>query len=270
MQREVTRGFADVNGTRLYYEETGHGIPVVLIHGLCLSSRMWDEQVDCLAQRFRVIRYDVRGFGRSDVPTDEPFRHADDLRALLDHLDAPTAHVVGLSMGGRVALHHALIYPEATRTLVLVDSALDGFEWSDRWEASLDAIAARARSDGATAANRMWVEHELFAPARERPFCYSKLAEIVGNDSGWVWLNASPAKGIDPPARARLGEVRAPALVIVGERDLDDFQSIAGILADGIPNARKVTMAGAGHMSNMEEPAEFNDLLMEFLTAHSH
>ncbi len=268
MQSEVTSGFADVNGTRLYYEEIGQGVPVVLIHGLCLSSRMWDEQVDVLARRFRVIRYDVRGFGRSAVPTSRAFRHADDLRALLDHLDAPLAHVVGLSMGGRIALHHALVYPQATRALVLVDSALDAFEWDESWEASLDAIEACAKRDGAKAANAMWLAHELFAASRENPHCSSKLAEIVGNDSAWIWLHESPVQGIDPPARARLKEIQAPTLILVGERDLADFHRIADILAAEIPNATRVTLAGAGHMSNMEEPSAFNALLLEFLTAH--
>jgi len=266
MRSDVSRGFAAVNGAQLYYEDTGSGIPVVLIHGLCLNLRMWDAQLDALAQRFRVIRYDVRGFGKSSVP-DKPFRHADDLRALSDYLDAPAAHVVGLSMGGRIALHYALLYPEGIRSLVLVDSALDGFDWHDSWNTSLDAIEARGRRDGAEAANRMWLNHELFTATRERPECSAALAEILRYDSGWIWLNASLARGIHPPARTRLAEIRVPTLVIVGERDLPDFHAIADILAAGIPNATKVEIPRVGHMSNMEDPAAFNYLLMEFLTA---
>lgn len=266
MRLDVTRGFAAVNDTQLYYEDAGSGIPVVLIHGLCLSCRMWDAQLDALAERFRVIRYDVRGFGRSSVP-EKPFRHADDLRALLDYLNVPAAHVVGLSMGGRIALHYALLYPRGIRSLVLVDSALDGFDWHDSWSTSLDAIEDRGRREGAKAANRMWFNHELFSAARERPACSAALAEIVRYDSGWIWLNESLAQGIDPPARARLAEIRVPTLVIVGERDLPDFHAIADILAGGIPSAMKVEMPGVGHMSNMEDPAAFNELLMEFLTA---
>jgi 3-oxoadipate enol-lactonase len=262
-------GFADVNGTRLYYEIAGHGDPVVLIHGLCLDTRMWDDQFDALADRYRVIRYDVRGFGKSAVPTGEAFRHADDLRALLDCLAAPAAHIVGLSMGGRIALHHALLYPEATRSLVLVDSALDGFAWSGGWIASLNTIEDCARRDGARAANAMWLEHELFAPARERPACAGKLAQIVGDCSGWNWLHASPAIGIDPPVADRLVDIRMPTLVVVGERDLPDFLTIADALAEGIPSAAKAVMPGAGHMSNMEDAAEFNALLLNFLQAQS-
>ncbi len=268
MQREVSRGFAAVNGARLYYEETGEGAPVLFVHGLCLDTRMWDGQADALAERFRVIRYDARGFGKSTVPDGE-FRHADDLHALLEYLNVPAVHVVGLSMGGRIALQHTVLYPEATTSLVLVDSALDDFEWSDAWDASLDAIEQCAQREGAQAANQMWLEHELFAPARERPECAAQLATMVGEYSGWIWAHDSPARGIDPPARARLGELRVPALVIVGERDLPDFHTIADVLADGIPNAQKIVLAGVGHMANMENPAAFNAELARFLTAQA-
>jgi 3-oxoadipate enol-lactonase len=258
-------GTADLNGTRLYYEVAGQGAPVVLVHGLGLDTRMWDGQVDPLADRYRVIRYDVRGFGKSALPTGAEFRHADDLRALLDYVGATKAHVLGLSMGGRIALHHALLYPDATSSLTLVDSALDGFEWSEQWEASLEAIAEHAQQAGAKAANEMWLRHELFAPARERSECRAQLERIVGESSGWQWLNESPARGIDPPGADRLSEVRVPTLVVVGERDLPDFQRIADRLASGIPSARKVVLNGVGHMSNMENAEEFNSIVLTFL-----
>jgi pimeloyl-ACP methyl ester carboxylesterase len=258
-------GVATVNGTQLYYEVAGQGVPVVLIHGLGLDTRMWDGQFDVLADHYRVIRYDLRGFGKSALPTDAAFRHPDDLRALLDYLEAPKAHVVGLSMGGRIALHHGLLYPDATLSLVLVDAALDGFDFSEQLDASFDAIAERANDAGAGTANEMWLQHELFAPAREQPECRAKLAQIVGESSGWNWVNKSPARGIKPPAADRLNEVHVPTLVIVGERDLPDFQRIADRLADGIPSARKVVMNGVGHMSNMEDIQEFNSIVLSFL-----
>jgi 3-oxoadipate enol-lactonase len=258
-------GFADLNGTRLYYEVAGEGIPVVFIHGLGLDTRMWDDQFDVLAARCRVIRYDLRGFGKSAPQTEERFLHAEDLRALLDYLEAPKAHVIGLSLGGMIALQFVLLYPDGVRSLVLVDSALDGFNWSDEWDASFTAIKERAAQAGASAANQMWLEHALFVPACERPDCRSKLAQMVGESSGWTWLNKSPARGIRPPSAERLNEIDVPTLVIVGERDLSDFQRIADALAAGIRGARKAVMKGVGHMSNMEDPAQFNTIVMSFL-----
>ena len=261
-------GFGNVNGTQLFYEVAGKGETVVLIHGLCLDLRMWDDQVPALSEHYCVLRYDVRGFGKSGVPSG-PFRHADDLHALLEHLDLGAAHIVGLSMGGRIALHHALIYPDATRSLVLVDSALDGFDWSREWEDSLDAIEAYAQVFGAAAGNGMWLKHELFATARTNERCNTKLAAIVNDCPGWNWVNDTPAMGIDPPAGLRLASVTAPTLVVVGENDLPDFARIADKLAAEIPHAQKAVLCGAGHMSNMERAPEFNTLLLDFLQAQN-
>lgn len=257
--------FADVNGTRLHYEVAGDGPPVVLIHGLGLDMRMWDDQFGELAASYRVIRYDLRGFGKSTPQTDERFLHAEDLRALLDYLKAPQGNVIGLSLGGTIALQFAVLYPESVLSLILVDSALDAFEWSAAWETAFSAIRERGTQASAGAANQMWMEHELFAPARERPDCRAKLAQMVGECSGWTWVNKTTARGIRPPAAERLSEIRVPTVIVVGERDLPDFQGIADVLAAGISDARKVVMKGVGHMSNMEDPATFNTIVMRFL-----
>ena len=257
--------FAGVNGTRLHYEVAGDGDPVVFVHGLGLDMRMWDDQFEVFAMRYRVIRYDLRGFGKSAPQTEERFRHAEDLHALLDYLEVPKANVIGLSLGGTISLQFTLLYPDDVLSLILVDSALDGFEWSAEWEAAFSAIQERGAHAGASAANRMWMEHELFAPAREQPNCRSKFAQMVRESSGWTWLNKSPARGIRPPSAERLGEIHVPTLVIAGERDLPDFQRIADILTAGIPAARKAVIKGAGHMSNMEAPAVFNTIVNGFL-----
>ncbi len=265
----MQEGFANVNGTRLHYEVTGSGAPVVLIHGLCLDLRMWDYQIPALAERYRVVRYDVRGFGKSDRPSGAAFRHADDLRALLDDLGIGAAHIVGLSMGGRIALHHALLYPQQTLSLTLVDSALDGYDWSEEWIASLDAIEERARADGPAAANAMWLEHEIFTAARTNPECSAKLMQIVNDCSGQNWIDETPVQGIDPPGAHRLAEISVPCLIVLGENDLPDFRRIADTLAAGIPHAKRTAIADAGHMSNMEQPRAFNALLLEFLQAQN-
>jgi len=258
--------FAGVNGTRLHYEVAGDGDPVVFVHGLGLDMRMWDDQFEVFAARYRVIRYDLRGFGKSaPQETDDRFRHADDLRALLDYLGVTTTNVIGLSLGGTIALQFTLVYPESVTKLILVDSALDGFEWSAQWDAAFAAIQERGAQAGASAASQMWMEHDFFAPAREQPNCRSKLAQMVGESSGWTWLNKSPARGIRPPSAERLSKIHVPTLIVIGERDLLDFQRIADILTAGIPAARHAVIKGAGHISNMEAPAEFNMIVNGFL-----
>jgi 3-oxoadipate enol-lactonase len=119
-----------VNDTHLCWEMAGQGQTVVLLHGFTLDSRMWDDQFLALAQHFQVIRYDLRGFGRSAVPTAAPYAHEADLAGLLDQLGIAQAHLVGLSKGGAVALNFALTYPRRTASLVLIDAVLPGYAWS--------------------------------------------------------------------------------------------------------------------------------------------
>lgn len=258
-------GFAEVNGTRLYYEMAGEGPPLVLVHGLTLDTRMWDDQFAVFAAYHHVIRYDLRGFGRSAPTGDMPYAHADDLAALLDHLGIAHSAVLGLSLGGRVAIDFTLAYPARTRALIAVDAALGGHRWSEEWNARWKSLLWTARTAGAQAANEGWLDHPLFAPANEQPVVAALLRQMVMDYSGWHWGNRDPQRGPDPPATARVREIAAPTLVIVGERDLPDFHVIADILTQGIPNAPKIVLPNVGHMANMEAPERFNTEVLTFL-----
>src|SRR5579859_6499927 len=116
-----TSGFAQVNGTRLYYEMAGEGYPLVLMHGGIMDNTMWDDQFEAFAQRYRVIRYDLRGFGQSDLPDGpEPFSMSKDLRALLAFLSIDRANLLALSMAGSIAIDFTLDFPALVNALVLV------------------------------------------------------------------------------------------------------------------------------------------------------
>jgi pimeloyl-ACP methyl ester carboxylesterase len=200
---ELQSMFAAVNGTRLYYEEAGAGPAVVLIHGFTLDTRMWDDQFPALAQRFRVIRYDLRGFGRSALP-DGPYSHVEDLRALLDHLGIAQASLVGLSKGGGVALDFALTYPGRTTALALLDTILGGHAWSAEGSGRDALVWQEAARGGIPAARASWLAHPLFAPAMRRPAVAARLHAIIGDYSGWHFVNPNPEQDISPPAAARL------------------------------------------------------------------
>ncbi|MCI4321971.1 MAG: alpha/beta fold hydrolase [Thermoplasmata archaeon] len=257
---------APVEGTHLCYERSGRGSVVVLVHGFSLDLRMWDAQMPALLPRFQVLRYDMRGFGRSDLPSGA-YSATDDLRALLDHLEVAKVDLVGLSAGGLVALQFAVQYPDRVHRLVLVDSSLDGFEWSQEFNESWERMELAARTEGVDAGRRLWLAHPLFAAARESPTVRDRLGEIVGDYSGWHLVHEGFAQGGKPPASEQLASVRAPTLVMVGERDLPDFREISLRLGKGIPGARLVVVPGAGHMLNMEAPETFNHLLVDFLGA---
>lgn len=255
----------DVNGTRLYCEEAGDGPAVVLLHGFTLDTRMWDDQFLPLAQHFRVIRYDLRGFGQSALPTDTPYSHVEDLRALLDRLAIEQPALVGLSKGGAVALDFALTYPQRTQALVLIDTVLGGFAWSSEGSARNALIWAEARTGGIPAAKQSWLTHPLFAPALRQPAVAACLTQIIEEYSGWHFVHANPEQGLTPPAAQRLSELKMPVLGLVGELDLPDFLSITELICQRTPLARKVIVSGVGHMANMEAPDFITQALLAFL-----
>lgn len=259
-------GLAEVNGTRLYYEIAGRGHPLVLIHGFSLDTRMWDGQFEVFAQHFKVIRYDVRGFGKSaPLVIEERYSHKEDLKALLEHLGISHAYIIGLSMGGGIAINFTLEYPKVTRALIPVDSVLGGFRWSKRISELFTSLLSRGKKDGVEAAKDLWVKCPLFKPTFEKADVASRFLQIVSGYSGWHWVNTNPFRSLDPPATERLEEISIPTLIIVGERDLPDFHTIADTLEQKIQNARKITLQGVGHMSSMEAPEEFNEAVLSFL-----
>jgi 3-oxoadipate enol-lactonase len=248
----------------LFFERAGSGEAVVFLHGFGLDSRMWAPQFEVLQSTFRVIRYDLRGFGRSSLPPSSGYAHEDDLNALLSSLGAAPAHIVGLSMGGRMALRFAAAYPQSVRSLVLADSALDGHGWSEDWQTRWNGMCHAARAGQLVDAKRRWLEHPLFDSARADPFSGSLLARMIHDYSGWHWHNVDTAPLPSPPLAERLGEIRMPSLVITGAHDTSDFQSIGNILAGTLPAGRRSIIKGSGHMVNLEAPREFNAALLAF------
>jgi pimeloyl-ACP methyl ester carboxylesterase len=259
-------GVASVNGTRLAYEVAGAGPPLVFLHGFSLDRRMWSAQIDAFAARCSVVRYDLRGFGESGPATGELYSNVDDLAALLDHLGVERAHIVGLSMGGGVAVDFALTHPDRTRTLVAVDAAVNGWRWSAGWDAMVIPVWEAGRAGDLDVARARWLTNPLFAPALEQPTVAAELREIIGSYSGWHWLDRSDGqRSPQPPAFQRLEAIAAPTLVVVGERDLPDFHACGEAMARRIPEARLALIPDAGHMANMENPTAFNDVVLRFL-----
>ena len=250
----------------LYYEIDGRGKSVVLIHGFSLDTRMWDSQFEQFAQSFKVIRYDMRGFGKSSIPdVKRCYTHEEDLRVLLAHLGVKRADLVGLSLGGLVAISFSLTFPKMVEKLVLADAVVRGYDWSPDWKKRMHALDEKAASSGPQAANRLWLEHPMFAPAQEKRAVAARLTKIVGGYSGWHWVNDDPQVEPVVPEVDRLAEIGAPTLVILGELDVPDLHAIAALLEERIPHAMGFNVPGAGHMVNMEAPKMFNDATLRFL-----
>jgi 3-oxoadipate enol-lactonase len=258
----VESGRARVNGTTLYYERNGAGEPVVLLQGANLPLGMWDAQFAALAREFTVIRYDVRGFGRSEPTRGQVYRAFEDLRALLDHLKIERAHLVGLSLGGRIAIDFALECPDRVRSLVLAGPGLSGWKWSSRgdWSGPLDEAVQAGDSKRAA---ELWLKSPYMMPAMENPALASRLRSLAVENAA-VWLDENREQRIEPPAIDRLPAIRCPTLVLVGSRDTSDIQRIAERLAREIPGARREIFDGLGHVLNLEAPDRFTETVKRF------
>lgn len=148
-------GFVEVKGSQIYFETAGSGPSLVLVHGFSLDRRMWDPQFEMLAARFSVLRYDCRGFGLSFLPTKETYTHGEDLRALLAHLKIERAIVMGLSMGGQIALELATSHHGVVQKLILVDPFLSDFSFSDEWRKMRMRMAEKGAAGDVNAAKEV-------------------------------------------------------------------------------------------------------------------
>jgi pimeloyl-ACP methyl ester carboxylesterase len=259
-------GFAPVEGTRLFYEVKGSGPAVVLIHGGQLDSRMWDDQFDLLARRFTTVRYDVRGYGGSFQP-DQLYSDASDLAALLDYLKIRKAHLVGLSLGGRVAGDFAVAHPQRVRSLTLVGPGLSGYEPPGAEEGDLRMwnLLKVARDEGPEKVTEAWLKDPFMAPAMEQAQLSARLRRLT-RENAHCWLrNPILQRSPTPPAAKRLDEIKAPTLLVLGDRDVPQIKATIETLERGIRGSQKVVIKGAGHLVNMERPEEFNQALLAFL-----
>jgi 3-oxoadipate enol-lactonase len=245
----------------------------VLVHAGVGDRRLWDGQMDALSARHRVVRLDLRGFGESAIPGG-PFSNVEDVRALLDHLGIDRTALVGNSFGGRVALDFALVHPGRTNALVLVDSALSGYDGSaffDRFDEEEEALLDDGKLDEAVELNlRTWLDGPERDAAPVTPELRARVAEM--QRSAFETLvrayEGSPEPGpvgwAEPPAAARLADVAAPTLVVVGTLDQPDFRAISKRLADEIPGAESAELEAA-HLPALERPDEFNSIVLDFL-----
>jgi pimeloyl-ACP methyl ester carboxylesterase len=269
----VTTGYADVNGAKLYYEVASEGHPLVLLHAGIANLHMWDDQARAFRDRYRVIRFDHRGFGQSHAPAG-PASISDDVYGMLKYLNVDKAYVVGCSMGGGAALDFTLAHPEMVDGLVLVGPGVSGSpdEEDDPMAATWQEIQDAAKAGDYDRANelevRVWVDGMGRAPDQVDPAYRAKASAmnraLYDNEAE---LSAIEWRQADPPAFPRLESVTAPTLVIVGDRDLPDMQRIVDTLAARIPGARKVVMHDTAHLPSMELPDQFNQILGDFLNS---
>ncbi|WP_428664103.1 alpha/beta fold hydrolase [Runella sp.] len=265
-QKTLT-GLAAVANTKLYYEVEGKGEPVVFIHEMALDTRLWNAQWKAFARRFKVIRYDIRGFGQSARARD-PHNPCEDLKALLDYLNIQKVNLIGLSLGGNVALSFAEKYPERVLKIVTADTNLDGFkDYTRQLSAAVENIIDLASHQGwHDEQQNVWLRSPLMRLYAADDKTIINLSEMIADYHGDHFINPriDPTFGT-PRTIDLLSTITAPTLVLVGEKDEESFHRMATLLAEKIPNVRKVIIKGAGHLSNLDKPKVFNKLAISFL-----
>jgi pimeloyl-ACP methyl ester carboxylesterase len=249
----------------LSYDVVGDGPPVVLVHAGVADHRMWDAVVPALAERYRVVRYDLRGFGASAPPAG-PFSETDDLRCLLDHLGHDRVRLVGASWGGRVAVDFTLTHPDRVHSLAILAAPWPGYPWSGEMIAYDEAETAALEAGDLDAAVRVNLDMWVRGPTRGWDEVPDGLADRLRGPLRTSLANQAVvgeySKG---PASGDLAAVSVPVLVGVGALDVEDFRDIARRYAVGIPGAVLVEFPTAAHLVALDAPAELLAALRPFL-----
>ncbi len=263
----TTAGAQVTSGTSsggLFYEVSGAGEPIVLVHAFSVDRRMWAPQIAALEGRYRVVRYDLRGHGKSEGPS-APYSPHEDLRSVLDALFISKATLVGLSAGATIATDFAIAYPDRVARIVLASPGLSGHVPSAplTWTQPVFKAAGAGDSEGAA---RLWAETPIMALRHDQTAATTVRDLVMSNVRLWTY-KTNPAQQLMPPAIGRLAEVKCPTLVILGEQDLPHIKEIAGLLVKGIAGARLVTIPLAGHMVNLDARDAFNQAVDKFLAS---
>lgn len=271
--KKSNSGYADIERVRLFYETAGKGPDLVFVHAGCADRRMWDPQFLAFAQHYRVLRYDLRGYGSSTL-IKEPFSNREDLYRLLEFLGISKAHFVACSIGSQTVLDFALEHPESIVSLTLVSSAVSGYHYQGPPpQPVLDLIAARQSGNLEQAAE---IQAQIWADGFKRPVdrvnahVHERIRQM-SLDALENQKNAIKETGFlmeeppELPALDRLEQITVPTLSIAGDLDDDTVLAIADLLATRIRGARKAIIHGTAHLPNMEKPNEFNKIVLDFL-----
>jgi pimeloyl-ACP methyl ester carboxylesterase len=264
------------DGIKLFYQETGSGIPIVFVHEFAGDHRSWEPQLRYFGRRYRCIAYNARGFPPSDVPVDgerySQDRARDDIRSVLDALAIDQAHIVGLSMGGFATLHFGFTYPDRARSLVIAGAGYgaapgERHKFAEETEASAKkfetlgmAKAAEAYGLGPTR-----VQFQNKDPRGFKEFA-DQFAEHSAQGSALTMLGVQRRRPSLFDLTDKMKTITAPALVMTGDEDWSCLEP-ALLMKRNIPTSGLVVMPNCGHLINLEEPDAFNRHLADFLHA---
>ena len=242
---------------------------MLLMHGWTLNHRMFEPQVPRLSERFHVISFDRRGFGRSDMTPDLGME-LDDLDRIADALSLDTLHLLGMSQGGRLALRYAVTRPQRLRSLVLQGAVVDGLDTDEPGHERIpfQEYASLVRAGKIDAMRQRWLRHPVMALApgheRERRLIDEILDDYSGADLTGFTL-ATLTSTLD--VIGKLAAFHAPTLIITGAAETVRLKAHAKKLLEVIPDCREVIFRHSGHLSNLTEPGLYNEQVIRFCTS---
>ena len=267
---QTKSGFVNIDNAQLYYETAGNGVPFVMIHAGVADSRQWNNEFAFFARHYQVLRFDMRGYGKSE-PADGEFSHMNDLVSVLTSLELHEPFIMmGCSMGGGLAMDFALTYPSRVRALIMVGSGPSGLELD------VPAIAKFAEAEKAFEAGdldlvaeietQIWFDGMGRAPEQVnqqmRKLAYEMDRQALAHE---VKQLGKRLPNTQVPAFDRLNDLKIPVLIIVGAQDTPYILAAADYMVERIPSAEKVIIEDAAHLPNMDHPGEFQSHVANFL-----
>jgi len=263
----IRAGFIDCGSGRLYYRTAGEGPNLVLLHAGLVDSRMWDSQFSVFARKYQVLCYDLRGCGHSSSP-EVPFSPSEDLNFLLNHLDMKNASLIGLSLGGGIAIDFTLAHPDRVNALVLSNPSLGGFQYKKDLVQSGKALHHTGKMGGPRAALEILLTDRFWSralPLKSHPEARRKFIRMVKDNPQLFLWDPDLIQSLNPPALDRLEDIKVPTLLIASQSDLSDNQDIIDLLEMKIPHSTRVTIPECSHMVNLDQPERFNQCVLCFL-----
>ena len=256
----VDTGYVSVDGGRLFYEIAGKGRNIVLLHDGMVNREIWDEQFPLLAEKFRVVRYDRRGYGKSSDP-EVKYSHIEDLNQLFIQLNIDKAVVFGMSSGGRLAIDFALTYPWKVEGLVLVGAVVSGFGYTSHMQTRGGHFDPGKFTDPVKVNEYFIMDdpYEIYSENRSAKERVMKLLPDLARE------NRVPTQPASKVAVRSLSDIKVPALILVGEFDIPDVHAHAGVINAGIADSKREIIPRSGHLIPIEQPVLFNEAIMNFL-----
>lgn len=270
-QNELTSGFIEVDGGKIYYETKGQGETIVLLHPGLTDLRIWKDQVNEFSKNYKVVCYDQRGYGKSDLPLTN-YSANNDLLTLLDSLKIEKSHLVGICMGALHAMEFAIEYPQRINTL-----AVSGMSFLN-WEYSVSVIKKHVefstivKDEGADKAIET-IKTDLFwrqtIPSDNYKSAKEDFLNLLEENRKAFTANWQFKKQIFT-TMDKISEINKPVLVIRPENEVDYMVEIGDYVVENIEKAEQIQIEGGGHLSNIEKPREFNKAILDFLDKYKN